>query len=72
MALICICIVSKQGTTRRIKQRFIDKIALLIKIMNGNDITRCPKCNGKLCLYKEIYTNKSPPNVVNQGVLIDA
>ena len=29
----------------------------------GRDITKCPKCNGKLYLYKEVYDNKGPPRV---------
>ena len=57
--------------TRRIKERLIDKINLLKKIL-GSDVTRCPKCNGKLYLYKETYVNKSPPVNLNQGVLVDA
>ena len=58
--------------TRRTKQIFLDKINILKKILLGKDITRCPRCNGKLYLYKEIYDNKSPPNKLNQEVLVDA
>lgn len=47
--------------TRKIKERLLDKIAILKKILLGQDITRCPKCNGELYLYKEVYANKSPP-----------
>ena len=53
-------------------QKFLDKIEVLKKILFGKDITRCPKCSGKLYLYKEIYDNKSPPNNQYQGWLIDA
>ena len=47
--------------TKRIYQKFIDKINLLKKMLDGNDVTRCPNCNGELHLYKEVYINKSPP-----------
>ena len=57
--------------TKRIKEKLIDKLTLLRKIV-GRDVTRCPKCNGKLYLYKETYVNKSPPNIIQSEVIIDA
>lgn len=51
--------------TKRIKDKFLDKIEILKKILLGEDITRCPKCKGKLYLYKEVYTNKGPPGMVH-------
>ena len=58
--------------TKRNKQKLLDKLEILKKILNGRDITRCPKCNGKLYLYKEIYDNKSPPSKQHKGVLVNA
>ena len=57
--------------TKNITQGFTDKIDLLKKIL-GNDVTKCPKCNGKLYLYKEVYTNKSPPAVSHKSIFIDS
>ena len=58
--------------TKRIKEKLIDKINLLKKILGGKDITKCPRCNGKLYLYKDICSNKSPPSILNKEVIIDA
>ena len=58
--------------TKRNKQKLLDKLEILKKILNGRDITRCPKCNGKLYLYKEIYDNKSPPDNKNVSIKIYA
>jgi len=47
--------------TNKSKKNFINKIEILKKMVIETDITKCPKCNGKLVLYKEIYPNKPPP-----------
>ena len=47
--------------TKKNVNKFLDKIEILKKILMGRDITKCPKCNGKLYLYKEVYDNKGPP-----------
>ena len=58
--------------TKIIKDKLIDKINLLKKILGGSDITRCPKCNGKLYLYKELSSNKSPPKNINKELIVYA
>lgn len=57
--------------TKKIKDNFINKINILKKML-GKDITRCPKCNKKLYLYKEIFGNKSPPKYKFKSILLDA
>ena len=52
--------------TKKCKDKFLGKIEILKKILDGKDITKCPKCNGKLYLYKEVCGNKGPPgNKIN-------
>jgi len=58
--------------TKRIKEKLIDKINLLKKILQGKDVTRCPRCNGELYLYKETYVNKSPPKKLHKEVVVNA
>lgn len=58
--------------SKRIKNKFIEKINLLKKILGGKDITRCPRCNGKLYLYKELSSNKSPLKVLHKEALVNA
>lgn len=57
--------------TKKIKNNFINKINILKKML-GKDVTKCPKCNNKLYLYKETFSNKSPPKYKNKSVLSDA
>jgi len=56
--------------TKRIKDRLINKIELLNRILN-KDINKCPECNCKLVLYKEIKPNKGPPKVKNKDILVN-
>ena len=58
--------------TKKIKQKLIDKINLLKEILGGKDITKCPKCNGELYLYKELNKNKAPPKVIHKEVKVSA
>ena len=58
--------------TKKNREKLLDKIEILKKILLGKDITRCPKCNGKLYLYKEIYENKGPPGKEKNKVLVHA
>ena len=57
--------------TKKSIDKFVDRIELLKKILDGKDITKCPKCNGKLYLYKEVYENKGPPkDIINDSVMM--
>lgn len=58
--------------TKKSKNKFLDKIEILKKILDGKDITKCPKCSGKLYLYKDIYDNKSPPRNKIKDVIVNS
>lgn len=38
--------------TKKCRDKLLSKMEILKKILDGKDITKCPKCSGKLYLYK--------------------